>query len=104
VVAQQVGQNIQFPTFDLAVDANTGDVFISGPDVKGSLENPDDAYVIKFDTNGNQQWITEIGTSAGLRILTNLMALLSAMMAAFMLQDGQVAIWEEPIKGFMITG
>jgi len=63
--AQQVGQNIQFPTFDLAVDANTGDVFISGPDVKGSLENPDDAYVIKFDTNGNQQWITEIGTSGG---------------------------------------
>ncbi len=63
--SQQVGQNVQFPTFDLAVDANTGDVFISGPDVKPSFENPDDAYVIKFDTNGNQQWITEVGTSGG---------------------------------------
>jgi RTX calcium-binding nonapeptide repeat (4 copies)/Beta-propeller repeat len=60
---RQVGQNIQFPTFSLAVDANTGDVFISGPDVRASIENPDDAYVIKFDTNGNQQWQTEVGTS-----------------------------------------
>jgi hypothetical protein len=61
--ARQVGQNVQFPTFDLAVDPNTGDVFISGPDVEASIEDPDNAYVIKFDTNGNQQWITEIGTS-----------------------------------------
>jgi Ca2+-binding RTX toxin-like protein len=60
---RQVGQNVQFPTFDLAVDPNTGDAFISGPNVKSSIEDPDNAYVIKFDTNGNQQWISEIGTS-----------------------------------------
>lgn len=60
---RQVGQNIQFPTFSLAVDPNTGDTFISGPNVTESIENPDDAYVLKFDTNGNQQWLTEVGTS-----------------------------------------
>ncbi|BDA68878.1 hemolysin-type calcium-binding region [Calothrix sp. PCC 7716] len=60
---RQVGQNVLFPTFTLAVDANTGDVFITGPDVRASLENVDDAFVIKFDTNGNQLWQEEIGTS-----------------------------------------
>lgn len=60
---RQVGQNVQFPTFTLAVDPNTGDSYITGPNVKSSIENPDDAYLIKFDTEGNQLWSTEIGTS-----------------------------------------
>jgi hypothetical protein len=61
---RQVGRNFQFPTFTLAVDRNTGDVFISGPDVTPTdIANPDDAYVIKFDTNGNLKWDVEIGTS-----------------------------------------
>lgn len=60
---RQIGQNVQFPTFSLAVDPETGDVFISGPNVRFSLENPDDAYVLKLDTNGNQQWLTEVGTT-----------------------------------------
>lgn len=60
---RQVGQNVLFPTFTLAVDANTGDVFITGPDVRSSIEDVDDAFVIKFDTNGNQVWQSEIATS-----------------------------------------
>ncbi len=58
---RQIGQNVIFNAFNLAVDQETGDVFISGADVKPTLE--DDTFVIKFDTNGNQQWITETGTS-----------------------------------------
>ncbi len=60
---QQVGQNVEFPTFDLAVDPNTGASYISGPNVIGTIQNPDDAYIIKFDSNGNKQWQTSIGTS-----------------------------------------
>nr|MBA3923837.1 SBBP repeat-containing protein [Nostocaceae cyanobacterium] len=63
---QQVGQNYQFPTFDLAVNANTGDSYISGPDVTYNLQNPDTAYIIKFDSNGNKQWQTNIATSSGI--------------------------------------
>jgi hypothetical protein len=60
---RQIGENSQFPTFNLAVDDTTGDVFFSGPNVTNSIENPDDTYVIKLDTNGNEQWRTTIGTS-----------------------------------------
>ncbi|MBD3884966.1 SBBP repeat-containing protein [Phormidium tenue FACHB-886] len=60
---RQIGQNVIFNAFNLDVDPDTGDVFISGADVKNSIENPDDAFIIKFDTNGNQQWQTETGTS-----------------------------------------
>lgn len=58
---RQIGQNVIFNAFNLAVDKETGDVFISGADFKETLE--DDTFIIKFDTNGNQQWQTETGTS-----------------------------------------
>jgi len=57
---RQIGENVIFNAFNLAVDQGTGDVFISGADVGDSLE--DDTFVIKFDTNGNQQWSTRTGT------------------------------------------
>jgi hypothetical protein len=60
---RQIGQNVIFNAFNIDVDAETGDVFISGADVQASIENPDDAFVIKFDTDGNQQWLTKTGTS-----------------------------------------
>jgi len=60
---QQTGQNSQFPTFDLAVDPNTGASYISGPNVTYNIQNPDDAYIIKLDSNGKKQWQTSIGTS-----------------------------------------
>lgn len=60
---RQIGQNVIFNAFNIDVDGETGDVFISGADVQNSIENPDDAFVIKFDTNGNQQWLTKTGTS-----------------------------------------
>lgn len=55
----QIGQNVVFNAFNLAVDKETGDVFISGADVQPTLE--DDTFIIKFDTDGNQQWMTETG-------------------------------------------
>lgn len=58
---RQLGQNVVFNAFNLAVDKETGDVFISGADLKPTLE--DDTFVIKFDTDGNQQWSTETGVS-----------------------------------------
>ncbi|MBD2156993.1 SBBP repeat-containing protein [Leptolyngbya sp. FACHB-16] len=58
---RQIGQNIIFNAFNLAVDKVTGDVFISGADVDDS--SGDNTFVIKFDTNGNQEWFTETGTS-----------------------------------------
>ncbi|MGF1499075.1 MAG: SBBP repeat-containing protein [Elainellaceae cyanobacterium] len=57
---RQLGQNVVFNAFNLAVDKETGDVVISGADVLPTLE--DDTFVIKFDTNGNLQWFTETGT------------------------------------------
>jgi hypothetical protein len=60
---QQIGQNVIFNAFNLDVDPNTGDVFVSGADVKNSIQNTDDAFITKFDTNGNQQWLTETGTT-----------------------------------------
>ncbi len=56
---QQIGQNDIFNAFNIAVDEKTGDVFISGADVKATLE--DDTFIIKFDTDGNQQWFVETG-------------------------------------------
>lgn len=60
---RQIGENLIFNAFNIAVDGPTGDVFISGANVKPDLANPDDAFVIKFDTDGNQQWFTETGTT-----------------------------------------
>jgi hypothetical protein len=60
---KQIGQNVIFNAFNIAVDKETGDVYISGADVQNSIENPDDAFIIKFDTEGEQQWFTKTGTS-----------------------------------------
>ncbi|MBD1915162.1 MULTISPECIES: SBBP repeat-containing protein [Cyanophyceae] len=62
---RQVGQNVVFNAFNLAVDKETGDVFISGADLKTDPVSflEDDTFVIKFDTDGNQQWLTETGVS-----------------------------------------
>jgi hypothetical protein len=68
---RQIGENVIFNAFNIAVDKNTGDVFVSGANVKNSIENPDDSFIIKFDTNGNQQWFTEIGTSGFLNFDEN---------------------------------
>lgn len=59
---QQIGQNIIFNAFSIAVDDGTGDVFISGVDVQASIADPDNTFIIKLDTDGNQQWFTETGT------------------------------------------
>ena len=59
-------------SFDSAVDVSTdsnGNAYVSGltggslgvPNAAGSM----DAYIAKYDSNGNQQWIRQIGTSAG---------------------------------------
>ena len=56
-------------SFDLAVDGE-GDVYASGLSIKEStlpreefnFTIEDDSYVIKFDTDGNQQWFTPIDT------------------------------------------
>ena len=55
-------------SFDLAVDGE-GSVYASGLAIKEStlprdqfdFDVQDDSYVIKFDTDGNQQWFTEFG-------------------------------------------
>lgn len=61
---RQIGQNVLFNAFNLAVNKETGDVFISGADLKETQE--DDTFVIKFDTNGQRQWTTETGTTGPL--------------------------------------
>ena len=56
-------------SFDLAVDEE-GDVYASGLSIKEStlpreefdFAIEDDSYVIKFDTDGNQEWFTPIDT------------------------------------------
>jgi len=60
---RQIGQDIIFNAFSIDVDGETGDVFISGVDVQDSIADPDNTFIIKFDTDGNQQWFTETGTS-----------------------------------------
>ncbi|PZO17591.1 MAG: hemolysin [Leptolyngbya foveolarum] len=61
---RQIGQNVLFNAFNLAVNKETGDVVISGADLKE--DGQDDTFVIKFDTNGDRQWTTETGTSGPL--------------------------------------
>lgn len=56
-------------SFDLAVD-DEGNVYASGLAIKDSTVSrevfdfniQDDSFVIKFDTNGNQQWFTELSS------------------------------------------
>lgn len=57
---RQIGQNVVFNAFNIAVDKEIGDVFISGADVQETLE--DNTFIIKYDTDGNQQWVVEEGT------------------------------------------
>ena len=61
---RQLGQNVLFNAFNIAVDKTTGDVVISGADLKNSGE--DDTFIIKFDTNGQRQWTTETGNAGPL--------------------------------------
>lgn len=58
---RQIGQNVLFNAFNLAVNKESGDVFISGADLKET--NEDDTFVIKYDTDGEQQWFVEVGTT-----------------------------------------
>ncbi len=61
---QQFGQNQIFQTYSIDVD-DAGNAYLTGIDVKSapfpSLVT-DDFWVSKFDTNGNQQWFTEVGS------------------------------------------
>lgn len=58
---QQFGQNEIFQTYSIAVDSNSN-AYLSGLDVYSSSQIASDrAWVAKYNTNGNQQWLTEIG-------------------------------------------
>lgn len=60
---KQFGKDVIFQTFSIATDDNSN-VFLSGLDVKSAPAPQlakDDFWVSKFDTNGNQQWFTELG-------------------------------------------
>ncbi len=61
---QQFGQNQIFQSYSIDVD-DAGNAYVTGIDVKSapfpSLVT-DDFWVSKFDTNGNQQWFTEVGS------------------------------------------
>ncbi|MCU0534535.1 MAG: SBBP repeat-containing protein [Hydrococcus sp. Prado102] len=55
-------------SFGLDVD-ETGNVYVSGLAIKDNRNSPifdfavqDDAWVTKFDSNGNQQWFSELGS------------------------------------------
>lgn len=61
---RQIGQNVLFNAFNLAINKETGDVFISGADLKDTQE--DDTFVIKFNTKGKRKWTTETGTTGPL--------------------------------------
>ena len=53
------------PSSILTVD-NTGNVFVAADTTEnlgGSYAGGTDTFVIKYDTNGNQQWIKQLGTS-----------------------------------------
>nr|WP_242028136.1 SBBP repeat-containing protein [Pseudanabaena sp. FACHB-2040] len=57
---EQFGQNSIFQSFGLDVDAD-GNAYLTGIDVKPSIDlATDDFWAAKFDTNGNQQWFTEV--------------------------------------------
>lgn len=61
---QQFGESIIFQTFGIDVD-DDGNAYLSGINVKSAssiASATDDFWVTKFDTNGNQQWFTEVGT------------------------------------------
>ncbi|WP_199320567.1 SBBP repeat-containing protein [Leptolyngbya sp. FACHB-261] len=59
---EQFGQNVIFQAFGLDVDAG-GNVYVSGLDVRASEDlATDNLWVSKFDTNGSQQWFTEVGS------------------------------------------
>jgi hypothetical protein len=61
---QQFGQNSIFQSYSIDVDA-AGNAYLTGIDVKPSETEiaTDDFWAAKFDTNGNQEWFTEVGSS-----------------------------------------
>jgi hypothetical protein len=63
--SQQFGQNVIFQTFGIDVD-DSSNVYLTGIDVEPDAPPEfatDDFWVSKFDTNGNQQWFTEVGSA-----------------------------------------
>ncbi|GAB4196085.1 MAG: hypothetical protein Fur006_43190 [Coleofasciculaceae cyanobacterium] len=61
---QQFGEASISQGFSIDVDADSN-VYISGITVKPAPEiATDDLWVTKYDTNGNRQWFTEVGSSA----------------------------------------
>lgn len=72
--ANQFGANLTDgsgnSSFDLDVD-DSGSVYVSGLAIKENQDREtfnftaeDDSFVVKFDSNGNQQWFTEFDTPA----------------------------------------
>lgn len=61
---QQFGEASITQAFSIDVDQNSN-VYVSGITVKPAPElATDDLWVTKYDTNGNRQWFTELGSSA----------------------------------------
>lgn len=61
---EQFGEASISQGFSIDVD-NDSNVYISGITVKPAPEvATDDLWVMKYDTNGNRQWFTEVGSSA----------------------------------------
>ncbi|HEY9670385.1 MAG TPA: SBBP repeat-containing protein [Waterburya sp.] len=61
---QQFGEASISQGFSIDVD-NNGNAYLSGITVKPAPEiATDDLWVTKYDTNGNRQWFTELGSSA----------------------------------------
>jgi hypothetical protein len=60
---QQFGQNSIFQSYSIDVDA-AGNAYVTGIDVKPSETEiaTDDFWAAKFDTNGNQEWFTEVSS------------------------------------------
>jgi hypothetical protein len=60
----QFGENLIFQTFNIDVDQN-GNAHLTGINVKPSEVDiaTDDFWTAKYDTNGNRQWFTEVGSS-----------------------------------------
>lgn len=64
----QIGNGLSNTPFGIDLDP-TGNVYVSGLTIKDNQDNldvfnfavQDDSWVTKFDNNGNQQWVTEIG-------------------------------------------
>ncbi|MBD2103359.1 SBBP repeat-containing protein [Leptolyngbya sp. FACHB-261] len=59
---KQFGRNSIFQTFSIDVDT-TGNAYVTGVDVKPAKDLATaDFWASKFDTNGNQKWLTTLGS------------------------------------------